>query len=424
MMKCFKFIRDKLDFLLFLTFLGVKNLKRNPRRSILTIIAISLGLASLVFTDGLNEGLKRHMVLSATQSLSGHLQIHLDGFRENFKVEKCFDYSVFQELRSFLKKEVKAIAPRVIFRGMLSSAEESKGVMIYGIIPEYEKEVSKIDDTLYKGEYFKNTKGNYVLIGKKLAEHLRVGIGEKLILTTGDIKGELVQEVFIVKGIFRTGLKNIDENLIFIPLSTAQTLLNLGNKIHEIVYLLNNAYQSKALKPLLIKKLQEKYQKRYEVLSWEEFFPSLASTIRMFDFSVVLMTLLLFMLVSLLIGNTLIMSFQERYFEFGVLLALGTSPGHIRLMILAEVAGLAFFSIIIGLILGELVNFFFYLKGIPYAELQLGGVSISEPIRTIIVFRQFWLYPLLLLIFSLVIGSYYAYRASVINPAEVIVKTL
>jgi len=107
MMKCFKFIRDKLDFLFFLTFLGVKNLKRNPRRSILTIIAISLGLASLVFTDGLNEGLKRHMVLSATQSLSGHLQIHIDGFRENFKVEKCFDYSVFQELRPFLKKEVK-----------------------------------------------------------------------------------------------------------------------------------------------------------------------------------------------------------------------------------------------------------------------------------------------------------------------------
>ena len=74
-------MKKELKFCIFLIIFGLKNLKRNPRRSVLTILAISLGLASLIFTDGLNEGLKRLMIFSATHTLSGHIQIHLKNFK-------------------------------------------------------------------------------------------------------------------------------------------------------------------------------------------------------------------------------------------------------------------------------------------------------------------------------------------------------
>jgi ABC-type lipoprotein release transport system permease subunit len=415
-------MKKELKFCIFLIIFGLKNLKRNPRRSVLTILAISLGLASLVFTDGLNEGLKRLMIFSATHTLSGHIQIHLKNFKNNPKPEKHFPFLTFQKLCNFnsIKTYVKALAPRIIFKGLISSAESSQGILVYGIFPQYEKEVSKIDDVIWKGDYLKNLQKNTILIGGRLAKKLKKEVGERVILTSGDVKGNLIQEIFVVKGIFKTGLRQIDEYVVFIPFKIAQKFLNMGNNIHEIAILLKNPADDQKLKKELLKKLGAKY----EILTWEEIFPSLASTIRMFDFSIILMSLLLFALVALLIGNTLIMSFQERYFEFGVLLALGTEPFHMWILILSEVAGLCLLSILAGLGIGEILNFYFSLKGIPYTEFQLGGVFISEPIKCVITLRQFWFYPMLLFIFSMLIGCYYARKASLLNPAEVITKTL
>ena len=126
-------------------------------------------------------------------------------------------------------------SPRTVSFGMLSSTAGVNSVMLYGIDPDREKNISMIDEAIRQGEYLDIESKRQILIGIKAAETLEVELGDRIILTVAQAEtGELSQEMFRLSGIFQMGIREADSGMAFINIKKAQQLLAIGNRSHEI----------------------------------------------------------------------------------------------------------------------------------------------------------------------------------------------
>jgi len=402
--------------------LAWRNILRNKRRSIIAGTAIGLGLASLIFVDGMMIGMVNNMIQAATGTFLGDGQIHRAGFRRTQEVELTINEApgIIQELEK--EPEVVNFAPRVLSFGMITSAANLSAVTVVGIDPAREQFLSKVDEAIVAGAYFQKENPQDIIIGQKLAETLEVGLYDRVVITVAQAKtGDLSQEMFRVSGIFNFNIKEMDKGLVFIPLSKAQQMLALPGQIHEIALKLTDLRIGQNKDHPLWKKYSRQGN---EALGWAGLLPELSYALHFTDFSIFFMALLLVGVIAFSIINTLFMSFYERIFEFGVLRAVGTRRSGVLRLILLEAASLGIISIVIGSILGLILVLIFSHIGIDYSGIEFAGVTFQEAIYPVLHVGQFIRYPLWILIFTIVIGIYPAIHAAKITPADAMRKSL
>src|SRR6056297_140197 len=188
-----------------------RNIFRNRKRTFLTGLIIGIGLASIMFTDAIVVGMKENMIRSVTSSFLGDAQIHREGFQEAFDSEKTVEN--YSELQKMLESDsnVERFTERVACFGTISSPSDINSIMLYGIDPEKEPEISKMDEAIIDGGYL-NKENNGVLIGTKLAERLEVTTGDRIVLSVSNVQtGDLAQKMFRVKeGVHEVAVKFYD----------------------------------------------------------------------------------------------------------------------------------------------------------------------------------------------------------------------
>ena len=404
--------------------LAWRNVLRNKRRTILSGTAVGICLAALVFMDALWIGMLDSMIRSATDTFMGQGQIHREGFRGNIEVEKTINDS--GAVLSILAEEelLEGFSPRTISFGMISSAANASGVILYGIDPETEREISKLDEALTSGDYVPTDgdRVNRILIGYKLAETLEAGLGDRLVVTVAQAHtGELSQEMFRVGGIFNFGVREVDSGMAYINLKKAQGLLGLGDEVHEI------ALRFRDIDSAGDKSLP--FWKKYstngnEAAGWKVLMPELESVIEMSDFGTYISLGLIFGIIVLIVMNTLFMSLYERMFEFGVLRAIGTRPLRMAAIILLEAASLSFISILIGSVFGLAFTWYYSVHGIDYLGIEFAGVTLRELLYPVLSIKQYTVFPFWMLIFSLIAAIYPAVYAAKLTPAKAMRKSM
>lgn len=402
--------------------LAWRNLLRNKRRSLIAGTAIGLGLASLIFVDGLIIGMVNNMIKAATSTFLGDGQIHRVGWRKTQEVELTVNGAeeIIQRLAE--EPEVVNFAPRVLAMGMISSAANLSGVSVVGVGPKQEPALSRVDEALVEGTYFAADNPQDILIGQNLAETLEVGLGDRVVVTVAQAEtGDLSQEMFRVSGIFNFNIKEMDKGMVFIRLSKAQALLGIPGQIHEIaVKFTDSRTGQNPDHPFWAKYSQD----GNEALGWADLMPELHYALQLTDLSIYFMALILILVVAFSIINTLFMSLYERIFEFGILRAVGTRRGAMIRLVLFEAGALGAVSIVIGSFLGLILTFLFSRVGINYTGIEFAGVTFQEVIYPVLRAGQFIRYPLWILIFTVVIGLYPAIHAAKITPAEAMRKSL
>ncbi len=402
--------------------LAWKNVLRNKRRTIIASIAIGVGLASLILTDAFMIGMKNNLVNSATSTLLGEAQIHSKNFRISQDVEKTIlkKDEVIKELNS--DREVQSFSERVVSLGMITSPLTAESVILYGIDPEKDKYLSKIDDRIDKGTYFGNVGNREIIIGSKLSEVLEVSIGDRVVVTVAQaFSGDLSQEMFRISGIYRFNVKEMDSGMIFVRKKRAQEMLNLGDEIHEIAIKFNNLRFAENKKNIF----WEKYStKGNEAASWTELMPELKNVLDMTDISLYMMGGILFLVVIFGIINSLFMSLYERMFEFGILKAVGTRPSGLRKLIIFEAGWLAIISCVIGILLGFVASIILLKYGIDYGGIELSGAYIHEKIFPVMNIRQYIKYPLFVFIITVVVGIYPAFVAGKMKVIDALRKSM
>jgi lipoprotein-releasing system permease protein len=396
--------------------LAIRNLLRNKRRTLIAGTAIGIGLAALIFTDALMIGMERNMVASATESFMGEGQIHREGFRESFAVEKTIVNQ--KEVVAQLKQDklISRFTRRVLSFAMITSPANLSAVSMVGIDPVSERYLSQIDEAIISGNYFEGDNRRDIVIGSKLAEILEVDIGSRVVLTVAQAySGDLSKELFRVSGIYHFNVKEMDRAMAFVRLPQAQQMLGLGDEVHEIVLRLSDGSLGRDLSL----PVWERYsQNGNEAVSWTVLLPEVEAAFELSGFATWLIGLILFGVVALGIINTLFMSLHERMFEFGVLRAVGTRAFAMARLILLEAGALAALSIILGAILGFLVTYLTMKIGINYTGIEFSGVTFRELLYPVLKIKQFIVYPLAVFVFTTLAGLYPAVFAAKLTPAK------
>ena len=400
--------------------LAWRNLLRNKRRTLLTVMLVGFSLVSLILTDGMVKGMQEKLVGSITQTLTGEAQIHKKGFREELDEKKFIEdpVPIINQIR--LNKDIQTFAPRVVFGGVIASPYNITGGVIYGVDAARELSISKIKEALIEGAYLSGSPRE-ILIGKSMSEILEVSLGDRIVISAAEVKnGEISQELFRVSGIFEFGLSDLDNSLGFINLNVAQSLIGLNKGIHQIVVRFNNPENALDLQSSFY---QAANSGNIEALSWKDYNPSIASLIGMSNYATVIIGATLFLLASFGVINSLFMSIYERLYELGVAKALGTSGPELISLVILEAFLLGVISCIFGSILGYFANSWFAVHGIPFGTYDFSGV-ILRGIHTKVALEQFTLLPSCVIILVLVSAIYPSIFAARIMPVDSMRRSL
>jgi len=400
--------------------LAWRNLWRNRTRTWLSALVIAIGLVAMIFMDTMMVGMNTNMVKNATDSLMGHAQMHALGFRDEQDVKLTIN-DLDQALLQLEKHpDLKAHSLRIVTQSMLTSSGGEEPVLSLGVDPEEEQLLSKFDEAIIEGEYLESVSGQKLILGWKLAEKLELGLGDRLVLTAADAEsGEMVQELFRLSGIFKTGEEKMDASMVLVARKTLQSMLKLEGRIHQIALRYSKLTQvGTPVNPL--KKPDD--SSKNELLLWTELMPSLYMISQMTDLSMAIMGTILFLIIALGITNTLLMGLYERMFEFGVIKSIGTTPWQAARIMFFEAVCLGFVSIIVGLILALFVTALFANYGIDYIGIEFSGVTFQEKIYPSYKWSRLVLYPFMSLGFTILASLYPAFKLWKMLPVEALRK--
>lgn len=348
-----------------------RNIWRNKMRSLVIILSITLGLFAGISVLGLYKGMMKSRVRNVIDAEQGHLQIHDPRFKTDYDPKFIIRNgpAVLKTISAL--PQVKIASPRSITTGMLATASGSSGVQINGVIPDLEYKTSQLAAKIIEGKPFDTARKNQVIIGKKLANKMKLKAGAKLVLTLTDTAGNLVSGAFRVAAIYRSDNAPLDEKNVYVDIRDLNNLLNLHGSFHEIAILLKNDEDVISVQELLKQKFPG-----YQVENWREISPETDLLVKTTSqYSYIIMVIIM---VALAFGiiNTMLMAVLERTREIGMMVALGTSRLRIFLLILTETILITITGTPIGILTGWLVISYFNKHGLDISG--MGGEMMSS----------------------------------------------
>ncbi|HTL48010.1 MAG TPA: FtsX-like permease family protein [Verrucomicrobiae bacterium] len=349
---------------MFLLKLAFLNIGRNPRRSMITVLAVGVGLAALIFLWAFSDGTNEQMRENVIRLFTGHVQVHAKDFGKRLSPELTIPdrAAVLEKIRSL--PGVVAVTERVKCEALVGTSENSRGILLMGIDPEKEAAATDLENYVKKGEFLLPSTDRDILVGDLLAEKINLAVGDKVVVMTQAMDGTLAGYSYRVRGLFHTGSQQVDELTAYITLKSAQDLLGTGAETHEIVIRLDNRH----LIPSFIARLG--LGTGYEVLSWDQIVPEVEQWASWAEAIIRTILVAVMIVIGVSIMNTVLMSVYERTREFGVMMAVGTAPSQVVRLILLETLVLEALGILVGFAVGYLIVLYFGTVGIGFPELE------------------------------------------------------
>jgi putative ABC transport system permease protein len=398
-----------------------RNIWRNPRRSILTILAITFAGALLIFMLSWQLGSYDAMINAAVRIRTGHLQVEAKGYSKNQDIHLVVPHPAAVGALLDATDGVCAYSYRASAFSIVSSKQRTCGVMITGIEPEREARVSTIERLVRKGSYLSTSDKNQALVGRLLATNLKVAPGDELVVLGQGRDGSVAATVLTVKGIFSSGQDEFDRNFLFMPLKTFQEVYDMRGAVHQVVVMADALSEVPGIKATLTSGLQRiEGGDQLRVLGWRELMPGLMEAIKMDLISGFIFYLVLIVVVAFSILNTFLMAILERTREFGVMLAIGTRPGRLTKLLLLESSGMTLIGIIAGVVLGSIVTLYYQTYGfhITGATEILRQYGLPERIHPQLSMLSASIGPGIVLMITLLAALYPALKVRRLGPVE------
>lgn len=397
--------------------LGWRNIWRNKRRTIITIVAISFATAILVFSHGLQLSAHRTSVLATTRIFLGAAQVQRNDYFNDPQIYRTISQPDKLAELTDSSTLVAASSIRAVGFALVASEERTYGVQIVGVEPDKEASLSTIPALIRSGSYFSSPQAEEVVIGTTLARNLQVKPGSELTLLGTGRDGSIASAIVKVRGLFETGSSEIDRSLVQLPLQRFQEIFSMPDQAHAIVLQLNSIDDLVDAQRELIAKLKNP---SLRVLRWDEIMPGLKQAQEFDRISNWIFHLSLIVIVVFGILNTFLMSLLERTKEFCMLLALGMQPGRITRMILSECAQLVLLGATLGMVLGAGAILYFGKYGfvIPGTQEFLRNWNLPDALYPQISLAALLIGPAVVTCSSLVLLLPFSARPYWLNPVE------
>ena len=398
-----------------------RNIWRNPRRTILTISAIAFASLLLVFMLSFQFGSYETMINTSVKIQTGHLQIQAREYQDKKNIRLVVPEPV--KIADVLEKipNTEAYTYRGQAFSLISSDQRTYGVAVTGIDPDREATVSRLKSLVREGEFLAADDTDQALIGQLLARNLRVKLGDELTVLGQGRDGSIAATVVKIKGIFSSGIADFDRAAIHIPLLTFQEVYSMQGAVHEVVIIADSLRNIASIKAAITAgMLQLKPDKPLTVLDWDELMPGLRQSIEMDLISGLIFYLLLVLVVAFSILNTFLMAIFERTREFGVLMAIGITPGRLTKVLLIESMTLTLIGIVTGIVVGSLITLYFQAHGIDIsgASELLSQFGITGRMYPKLSWLSAFSGPLVVLMVTFFAALYPAIKVRRLQPVE------
>jgi ABC-type lipoprotein release transport system permease subunit len=377
--------------------LAWKNLFRYKKRTIITSIAIAVGIAIYIWVDAFLIGFEEDSNRNLIDYETGTAQIMTDKYLE----ERDFlplKYTIKNpdKIISLLKQNGIPATKRVVFGGEIFFQTGSKQVRVFGIDPETASKVYSLDDKklLSENSTFIHAGAREIVVGAWLADDLGIKVGDSVDIRARNKSGAVTTLTFSVAGILNTENPIVNKTGVFAPLDVVDEVLQMGGEVTDIPMNLPEW-----------KKIDKEVEKVSALIAPE--YPHLVvqSYIDLFGGGAIIeskrkvisiMLFLVFVIAAVGIINTMLMAVFERIKEIGMMRAMGMKDSGIRFTFMFEAAGIGLIGAVIGLALGSLLNSYTYFIGMDFTGL-MGRMEFGY--RMINIFKSTWNPPTMITAF-------------------------
>lgn len=334
--------------------LAFRNILRNKRRSLVTVLAIGVGFAAISVYHGYiydaYEGLR---AMAIRGEGLGHLRINKAGWKEKGKLEPekyMFSREEADAIMRLLKNEKDVIlaTPQIQVTGLVSNGSVSTVFIAQGVVPHDEKVIrGRWTEFLpIQGEALNDEVLYGVEMASDLARYLSLKEGSEGVVMAPTLTGQMNALDIVVRGVYNTGNDFSNDKFIRLNFYYAQSLLDTQS-VERVVVLLDDWKKTETMRQRLLKKLQDAGI-ACEIRTWDELslgfakMKSYLDTVFLFIFTIVLV------IVVMTTVNTMGMAIVERTREIGTLRALGMKRRGVTLLFAWEGALLGVGGSLVG----------------------------------------------------------------------------
>lgn len=401
--------------------LAWKNLWRNIHRTTISVSAIFFAVILSVIANSLQEGVFDNFIKNMVGYYTGYIQVHFKGYWDHQVLDNSMERKSAFESEAKTLENITAIAPRIESYALASFRDLTKGCLVVGISPEEENQITNLRSKTVSGRYFTAGDSQTVLLSEGLSHRLNLGIGDTIYLIGQGYHGAMAAGKYLIQGIVQFGSPELNDQLLFIPLATAQDFYSAPNLITSyVIGLESDNYLEETLAVL-----KQKFGADYEVMSWKEMLPDVDQHIAMDKGSMYIIIAVLYLLICFGIFGTLLMMMVERKYEMGMLIAIGMKRRKLAGLFLTESILTVFIGSFAGLLCS--VPIVLYLNRYP---IRIGGEMAEaykqfnfEPIFPASVSPSIFITQgLFVLIMGLLLSIYPVIKALRVDPVKAMKK--
>ncbi len=365
------------------------------------------------FSVGLENGVYNYIIREFTNHTTGQIEIHKGDYTQSPSMYKVI-YG-YEEYGSKIEKlkDIRGISYRLYGFSIVSDSITT-AAQIVGVDVEREDKYADFSSKIKSGKMIHHHNG--ALVGYKLAKILKCSIGDTLIFLSQGIDGSIANDFFIVDGITETGDEMTDRKVIYISLSDFQNFFSIYNGIHEIAVFTHSINGLNRIKKEIETAINDT---TLTVETWKEFMPSFYKAMKADKQGGFISVVILMIMFSIGILNTVLMAVLERMKEYGLMKAIGTTPGMIFSIVVGEMMILALISCIIGSIGAFLINWFFTVHPIKLSQpIEYGGMNFSSMPSEIT--PDIFIIPIVIVLLTTFLVSFLpALKAAKATPIEI-----
>ena len=338
--------------------LATRNLRRYKRRTFLTSMLITLGVVAVLLFISVSGSFKAMMIGQITDSMLGHLQIHKKGYLasvDSLPLNRNLNAKQIKKIEQILAEEeaIEAYSMRIKLGAMFSNFTETTNIRLNGVLPGKETAAAPLlAGRIIQGKKDGLVSQGEILVPELIAKGLKVKVGDSIVLVANNKDGSVNGQTFVVRGILE-GISGPGGRDGMIHIDDAKTLLRInGAEISEVAIRLKNIDQLPAVFSRLKAEFSQFTNKEgkpvFEVHTWEKISPFF-NIAKMIDLMTLFIKIMLVAIVLVSIMNVMIMAVYERINEIGTISAIGTSPGKILGLFVAEGFLLGILGTVIGI---------------------------------------------------------------------------
>lgn len=374
----------------FMWSIAAKNLMRNKLRSSISIAAIAISVCMVVIVRGLLTGMLDNMVDLNIQYNSGHIKIVDTEYKKkerllslNYPVDGFEGEGTTAMANRLAQVQgIEKVVQRLKFGVAASDGDKMVGMLGWGVKPEDELQYTDIKKMLTEGRMVESGKQEVVL-GAGILEKLKLEVGQKITVFYSTAFGSFKGSTFAIVGKVQSGLKLLDDSVLYIPIDQAQRILDMPDQSTELLLFTKNYRHIKSQMAALTDLFKaEDEAGRYKIIAW----PKSSSMIEMMQIGEKIYNIvyvLLILLSCIVIINTMIMIVKERTAEIGMMTALGLRSSDVLKLFIMEGSVMGIIGSFLGAILGGISTIILAQVGLDYTE-AMKGIGSDILINTVI----------------------------------------